>query len=206
MRRMMTVFIAATFVAAVSAYAQEGLGAGRVDITVAPVGAMLFGDSSSGNEPDFGNYALAAAATFNLTRHLALEGEFGNAVGVHQDLERADGVLRNQSSPCLYQYTANLVVHPGGSNHRLAPYAAGGIGGLTVIGSDEVRPLGITNTTHYLTGNVGGGLKWFAHRRWGVRLDYRVFAVRSKASAPEFFGREEVRFGHRMYGGLLLNY
>lgn len=207
MRRTILIVIAATIVAAGSARAQESPGAGRIDITVAPVGGMFFGDSSTGGEPDFGNYALAGSATWNLTPHLAVEGEFGSAVGVHQDIQQANGVLlRNQSSPCLYQYNANLIVHPTGSDRAVAPYVAGGIGGLTLLGTDEVEPLGIDRTVHYLSGNVGGGVKWFVHRRWGIRADYRVFAVRSRTDAPAFFGRENVRFGRRIYGGLILNY
>ena len=46
-------------------------------------------------------------------------------------------------------------------------------------------------------------MKWYAGR-WGLRGDYRFIGVRSKDDAPEFFGREN-RFGHRVYGALLLN-
>ena len=207
MRRTGFVLLALTLLLAIPAGAQERTGAGRVDVTLAPVGGRFFTDSSTGNEPNFETYMLAGAATFNLTPRFAIEGEFGSAVGLHQDMERADGVVfADQSSPCLFQYTANLIVHPTGSNHALAPYAVGGIGGMTLIGTDEVRTLGISRNVTYLTGNVGGGLKWFARRHWGVRADYRLIAVQDKATAPEFFGREEVRYGHRVYGGLLLNY
>ena len=55
----------------------------------------------------------------------------------------------------------------------------------------------------FLTGNPGGGLNRYAGR-WGLRGDYRVIAVRSRDDAPAFFGRE-TRYGHRVYGGVLLN-
>jgi hypothetical protein len=44
------------------------------------------------------------------------------------------------------------------------------------------RPaLGIANTDSFLTGNVGGGVKWYApNGRWGVRGDYRFIALRGK--------------------------
>jgi hypothetical protein len=205
MRRTALFVVAATFVAAVAAYAQENPGAGRVDVTIAPVGGMFFTNSNTG-ETDFGNYAMAGAVTFNINPQLAVEGEFGSALGVHQTIAAGNTIFNNQRSPSLWGYNANLIVHPTGSNHTLAPYVVGGIGGMTLLSSDSVKPLGITSNTSYLTGNVGGGMKWFAARRWGVRADYRLFAVRDKESAPAFFGRTSVRYGHRIYGGLLLNY
>jgi hypothetical protein len=82
----------------------------------------------------------------------------------------------------------------------IVPYATGGVGGLSLF---HRASLGINDTETFLTGNVGGGLKWF-HGRWGLRGDYRFLAVRSKDDAPSFFGRE-TRYGHRVYGGILVN-
>ena len=57
----------------------------------------------------------------------------------------------------------------------------------------------------FLTGNVGGDVKWYASNgRWGLRGDYRFTAVRDKDDAPSFFGRD-TRYGHRVYGGLIVN-
>ncbi len=42
----------------------------------------------------------------------------------------------------------------------------------------------VNNATTFLTGNVGGGLKYHINDRWGVRADYRFIAVRSKDDAP----------------------
>jgi hypothetical protein len=61
----------------------------------------------------------------------------------------------------------------------------------------------VTNSENYLTGNVGGGLKWFAGNHWGARADYRLMVVNDKTAAPEFFGHNGLRYGHRIYGGLL---
>jgi len=82
----------------------------------------------------------------------------------------------------------------------VAPYVIGGIGGLSLFDTDG---LGITDTETFLTGNVGGGVKW-VHGVWGLRGDYRFLAVRSNDDAPAFFGRE-TRYGHRVYGGVLIN-
>jgi hypothetical protein len=67
----------------------------------------------------------------------------------------------------------------------------------------EKADLGIDQTETFLTGNVGGGLKWYSGR-WGLRGDYRFIMVQSKDDAPEFFGRE-TRYGHRIYGAVLVN-
>ena len=80
------------------------------------------------------------------------------------------------------------------------PYVTGGVGGLSLF---EKASLGINGTETFLTGNVGGGVKWYAGR-WGLRGDYRFVAVQSKDDAPDFFG-QETRYGHRVYGGVLLN-
>ncbi len=82
----------------------------------------------------------------------------------------------------------------------VVPYVTGGIGGLSAF---ERPSLGIIDTETFLTGNVGGGLNWYAGR-WGLRGDYRFVAVRAKDDAPDFFG-QETRYGHRVYGGVILN-
>ena len=57
----------------------------------------------------------------------------------------------------------------------------------------------------FLTGNFGGGVKWYApNRRWGLRADYRFGITRSKDDAPAFFGRD-TRYVHRVYGGVIIN-
>jgi hypothetical protein len=83
----------------------------------------------------------------------------------------------------------------------MLPYVAGGIGGLTIF---ERAELGVNDTENHLTGNVGGGVKWYANRRWGVRGDYRFVAVQSSDNGSAFFG-QETRHAHRIYGGVVVN-
>ena len=57
----------------------------------------------------------------------------------------------------------------------VVPYVTGGVGGLSLF---ERASLGINDTETFLTGNVGGGVKWYApNSRWGLRGDYR-FLIR----------------------------
>jgi hypothetical protein len=48
-------------------------------------------------------------------------------------------------------------------------------------------------------------VKWlYGSGRWGLRGDYRFIAVHADDQAPSFFGRE-TRYGHRIYGGVVIN-
>src|SRR5262245_23817263 len=103
MRILCTAVLAVTF-AAWPAYAQERTGAGRVDVSVIPAGAMFFDDSSSDGEPAFGNYTVAAAVGWNFTRWIALESEIGTALGVKQELQFNSELFGNQRSPHFLAY------------------------------------------------------------------------------------------------------
>ena len=126
--------------------------------------------------------------TFNATRWVGFEGEVGSAVGVKQSFTFDGTAFTRQTSPCLFAYSGNIVVNPFGNDRALVPYAATGVGGLRLLKTDEVAALGVTNPTNFLTGNVGGGLKWFSRNHWGARADYRLIAVDKNVNAPEFFG------------------
>jgi hypothetical protein len=200
MKRWIAVIGAVVGVAAGGqAYAQDSVpGPGAVVLTIVPGGATYFTEGKDTNGPNFGNYGLGAGVEVNFNRYVGVEGEVGGALGVTQDL-RFTGVTSNLKTPNLLNYSGNLVVSA--ANHSsVVPYVSGGVGGLTLL--DDAN-LGINDTETFLTGNVGGGVKWFSGR-WGLRGDYRFIAVRSKDDAPNFFG-QETRYGHRVYGGVLIN-
>jgi opacity protein-like surface antigen len=180
-------------------HAQEtSPGPGTLEVSVIPGGGTFF---TSGNRgPSFGSYNLGGALTYNVNRILGIEGEVGGTLGVPQNLQFG-GLTGNQKAPNQLNYTANLVASAP-TRSPVVPYATGGIGGLTMFD----RPiLGVTGTQTFLTGNVGGGLKWYApNGRWGLRGDYRFLAVRSNSDAPAFFG-QETRYGHRVYGAVIIN-
>jgi len=181
------------------AYAQEtSPGPGTVVITIIPGGATFFTEGKDSKGPGFGNYGLGAGVEVNFNRYVGIEGEVSGALGVTQDLQFT-GVTSSLKTPNLFNYSGNLVVSA--ANHTpVVPYVTGGVGGLTLF---ERPSLDINDTGTFLTGNVGGGVKWFKGR-WGLRGDYRFIAVRSKDDAPSFFG-SETRYGHRVYGGVLIN-
>jgi hypothetical protein len=180
------------------AFAQEASpGPGQAEITIIPGGAMVFTQSKDVSAPSFGNYQLGAAGAYNFTRVFGLEGEVGSSIGVSQALHF--GYSNSVRTPDLLSYSGNLVVAiPTGTS--VVPYATGGVGGLSVFSRQE---LGITNTQTLFTSNVGGGLKWYAGR-WGLRGDYRFIAAPSRDKNPAFLGTR-ARYGHRVYGAVLLN-
>jgi hypothetical protein len=197
----MAVLLAIVGVAgATQAYAQESAaaGPGPVVVTIIPGGATFFTEGTEAKGPSFGNYDLGAGVTVNFNRFIGIEGEVSGALGITQDLTLPGGTS-NLRTPNLLNYSGNLVVSAA-NRTSVVPYVTGGIGGASVF---QKESLGILDTQTFLTSNVGGGVNWYAGR-WGLRGDYRFIALKSKDDAPAFFG-QETRYGHRVYGGVLLN-
>ena len=205
----MRTFIAVFAAAALSlgtAHAQErGVGAGRIEVGAFPVGGMFFGNTDNDNKPNFGNYALGAGLTVNINKWIGFEGEVGGGIGIRQDMTFNGARLANQKTPHMLAYNGDLVVHVIGNDRAVSPYVVGGVGGLTLFTNSDVTNLGIVNDETYFTGNVGGGVKWFAARHVGLRGDARFIMVKNKDQAP-FFNDLENRYGARVYAGLLLTY
>src|SRR5262245_2812639 len=200
MTRWIAVLLTVTGLVGVNqAYAQEVTsGPGRVEISIIPAGGVFFTERTETQEPSFGNYDLGGAVAVNFNRFVGVEGEVSGALGISQDLQ-VGGLTSNLKTPDILNYSGNVVVNA--ANHSsVVPYATAGVGGLSVF---EKAGLGINDTETFFTGNVGGGVKWYSGR-WGLRGDYRFIGVQSKDDAPTFFGRE-TRYGHRVYGAVLVN-
>jgi Outer membrane protein beta-barrel domain len=173
-------------------------GPGRVEITIIPGGGTFFTEGKDTQGPSFGNYDLGGSVTLNFNRWIGVEGEVSGALGVSQSLDFSGTTQTDVKTPHLLNYSGNVIVNA--ARGSVVPYATGGIGALSLF---ERSGLGINDTETFLTTNVGGGLKWYSGR-WGLRGDYRFIAVQSKDDAPAFFG-QETRYGHRVYGGVILN-
>jgi len=184
---------------AVQAQAQETRSTeGPVVVTIIPGGGTFFTKGKDTGAPSFGNYGLGGAVEVNFNRFVGVEGEVAGALGVTQDLDFTSGT-QNLKTPNVLTYNGNVVVSAA-NRSAVVPYVTGGVGGLTLFNR---VPVGVSENETHFTGNVGGGVKWF-NGRWGLRADYRFIAVRSNDDASAFFGRE-IRYGHRVYGGVLLN-
>ncbi len=191
-------FVLASFGSVDHAYAQEGpAGAGRAEITFIPAGAVLFTENAETSAPSFSNYQLGGAVTYNINRFLGVEGEVSSSIGISQSLDF--GYPSTVRTPDVLSYMGNVVMSlPTGSS--VVPYVAGGAGGLSLFSREA---FGINETETLFAANVGGGIKWYAGR-WGLRGDYRFLAVPAKDEASTFFG-SEARYGHRVYGAVMLN-
>jgi Outer membrane protein beta-barrel domain len=202
MKRLIALLLIVTAIgAATPAFAQESApGPGKVVITVIPAGATFFTEAENSTlGPSFGSYDLGGSVTVNFNRYVGIEGEVSGAIGVPQSLQVGTVTLDDERSPDSLNYSGNLVISAP-NRSSVVPYLTGGVGGQTLF---EQRVLDVNDSTTFLTGNVGGGISWYAGR-WGIRGDYRFIAVQSKDDAPAFFGRED-RYGHRVYAGVLLN-
>jgi outer membrane protein with beta-barrel domain len=200
-RKIAAFVVAATLIGAAGAHAQEATsapGPGVVEVTYMPVGAAFF--TSKGNSPSFGNYGFGTAVTFRINRYIGVEGELGSMIATTSDLQFGD-LNHHSKSPNMLSYTGNVVVTPW-TGHSILPYATGGAGGLSMFERPE---LGVTSDETFFTGNIGGGVKWYApNNRWGIRGDYRFGATKSKNEAPAFFGRD-TRYMHRVYAAVIIN-
>lgn len=176
------------FAAQLASAQESGATVGRAEVSVFPGGGILFTENSSAT--DFTNYALGGSFTYNFNRFVGVEAESGGSFGVDQRLNVRTG-SQSVRPPNTLAYNGNAVVYPTGNNHAFVPYATGGVGGLTMF---ERAAVGVNDTTTFLTGNVGGGAKYYFNNRWGVRGDYRFVTVRSKDDAPSFFG-QDMRYG-----------
>jgi Outer membrane protein beta-barrel domain len=200
-RKFMTRFtgaflLAAALAAVTPAHAQESRATeGTVVVTIIPGGATYFTEGKDLKGPSFSNYDLGGGVAANFNRYVGVEGEVSGKLGISQSLGT---LIPDVKTPNMLNYSGNLVISA--PSRSVIPYATAGVGGLSVF---EKASLGITETETFLTGNVGGGVKWYSGR-WGLRGDYRFIAVQSKDDAPEFFGRE-TRYGHRFYGAVLVN-
>jgi hypothetical protein len=197
MKRWIGALAAVMAMIGTQAYAQERVGQGTLEVTAIPGGGTFF--VSTDNAPSFGNYDLGGALTYKVNRLISVEGELGGTLGVTQDLALG-GLTSSHKTPNMFGYTGNVVVN-GRMRKRTMPYLTGGIGGLTVF---QRTDLDVNDTHNLLTGNVGGGIKWYANDRWGLRGDYRFIAVQSADDGAPFFG-QEARYGNRIYGGVVLN-
>ncbi len=198
MKKWIVALLASASFVAPAAAQEIPAGPGRVEITFIPAGAVVFTKSKDASTPTFGDYQLGGAFTYNVNRVVGLEGEIGSSIGISQDL--GFGYANDVRTPDMVSYSGNVVVSvPTGRS--IVPYVTGGVGGLTLLSR---KAFGVNDTETLFTGNVGGGVKWYAGR-WGLRADYRFIAVPSKDSVSGFGFGTTARYAHRIYGAVILN-
>lgn len=199
MTRLSFAVVALSLLAAASADAQTGKG--PWEVTFFPAGSLVASDAASAPTAEFDNYTLGGSFSYAFSRLFAVEGELSGGVGRDQDVRFAGGAQQRGTTPSTALYNANLVAHLRGRDRKVVPYLTGGIGGVTLFSNAD---FGVAQDDQYLAGNAGGGLK-VSFGRWGLRGDYRLFAVEGTSSAPAFVG-PETRYVHRVFGGLTVDF
>ena len=129
----------------VGAFAQDRAGPDPVEVTYIPAGAAFF--TTKGNSPSFGNYGFGTAVTFNVNRHIGVEGELGAMIATTSDLQFGD-LNTSLKSPNLLSYSANLVVSPWSGHADRSVRDRRGVGGLTMF---ERPQLGIADEQTFLS-------------------------------------------------------
>ena len=86
-----------------TAYAQERVGAGRVEVGAFPGGGIFFGQTTDKTGPNFGDYALGASVTVNFNKWVGAEGEIGGGIGIR--LARCEHTER----PVIFSARCNAI-------------------------------------------------------------------------------------------------
>jgi len=197
---------AIALMAAADASAQDlGVGARRAEWGGFPTGVFIFARHTPEDPPDFTNYAFGTSFAWNLNTYVGLEAEAGFGVGWTRAYN-VRGVLVRQPMPDSAAYSGSVVISPIGNHRVIVPYVVGGMGALSLLPRDGTETVGVTSRETMLTGNVGGGLKWYSPHEWGVRLDYRLLLIDHHDEALPLFGESGAQVGHRLYAGLFFGF
>lgn len=197
--------VAMTATAMLAATAASGQDAtavpGNIEVEATPAGAISFRPGLQGTAPDFTNYTLGVSVRWRANRLIGAEGEAAFGFGGERTVMFQGRELVSQKMPDTATYMGNIVLNPM-RHHATAPYLTGGLGVLSILTREGVEALGITTDHTLFAGNLGGGVKWYVQRGWGIRMDYRFLMVRGDPDAPTFFGRDGARYGHRLCAGI----
>ena len=188
------------------ASAQEGPGAGKLEVGGWPGGGVILIGGDDNTEVNFNIYGYGGGASFYVNPKLAVEVEASYGLGLAQGVNYHNKEVFHVQVPNTLGTSGNIVIFPGGSAKRVAGYVTGGAGMLTLISRNSTKQFGITEAESFFSANVGGGMKIFRGgdaRNWGYRIDYRLVIVNSKSDAVPFFAHSKQRIGHRVYVGML---
>jgi len=190
------------------ASAQESeAGAGKLEMGFFPGGGMIFVGGDDNLEVNFNTYDAGGWVTFHLNRLIAVEGEGSFGIGLAQDINYQNRIVKHVQTPGTMNVAGNIVVFPAGSDRLYAGYVTGGAGLLNLRSRKSTRQFGLDEHENFMATNFGGGLKIVRGgtglANWGARIDYRIVAVGSQDDAVAFFAKSKTRIGHRIYVGFL---
>jgi hypothetical protein len=192
-------------------FAQEtAIGAGKLEIGGFPGGGTFFVGGDHNTEPNWSVYTAGGNLTYYVNPTVAIEGEATGSVGWAQDIFFHNVKVIHSQMPQPWTFMGDLVVFPGGTTGKRAPfYVTGGAGmmGIQPRVPDVQFGYGPSDGWKYFTAeDVGAGVKIFRASdapNWGFRVDYRLLFINKKSSAPAFLAQSKSRAAHRVYIGML---
>ena len=193
--------------AAASAQETGPPGAGKFEVGGFPGGGLWLTGGDDNTEVDFNTYDFGGYASWYLHPMFAIEGQADFGLGLSQNVNYKNEVVYRVQMPHTLGISGDVLFFPMGSARRVAGYVAGGVGSMTLYSRTAAsRLFGLTENEHFMTTNVGGGVKIFRrndHINWGFRIDYRILMVNENSDAVPLFAQSKGRIGHRFYIGLL---
>ena len=122
------------------ASAQESeAGAGKLEMGFFPGGGMIFVGGDDNLEVNFNTYDAGGWVTFHLNRLIAVEGEGSFGIGLAQDINYQNRIVKHVQTPGTMNVAGNIVVFPAGSDRLYAGYVTGGAGLLNLRSRKSTR-------------------------------------------------------------------
>ena len=201
MARFVSTLVVVWVVFSAGSASAQSVGAGKADLSIVPGGWVSFAEPDTHPEPSFADYVIGASVSFAPASWVGLEGEVLAGLRRSQELKFGSTKTLNTKSPPVFMDAVNVVIPFLGDQRPVVPFVTVGIGETTI---NRTRDVGQADTETFTTGNFGGGVKWYSPSRWGFRVDYRYFVIRSEAQAPgTFFGRDQRR-AQRVTGSVVV--
>ena len=206
-RKSILITLSCLLFVALTASAQEGPGAGKLEWGLFPGGGLFLVSGDHDTEVNFDTFTIGGGPSWYVNPMVAIEGEGFFGWTRTQNVFYDNRMAYHVKLPHMVGFSGNIVIFPGGSAKRVAGYVTGGAGTLTLVSREQTKwRFGLMDWESYLVTNVGGGVKIFRGgdvRNWGWRFDYRLVIVPSKSDAVPFFAQSKQRLGHRISFGLM---
>lgn len=187
-----------------SAYAQYNIGFSQRNIEITPFGGSRFGgviNLPSGNLYDYlkikSTWNYGVLGDVDIWPGFQFEFMWNREPTQLSAHDASTGLFSPAGNATLDMYQWGLLVALRDPDAKLVPFIAGGLG-FTHYGTNQVE-LGFSNRFSY---NIGGGVKYFFSRHFGLRLEARYSPSRTTYSngviCDPFYGY--------CYNGTIANY
>jgi opacity protein-like surface antigen len=151
-------------------------------------GGRFFGKIALPTDPTFdylkidNNYDYGLMADIGLVGPLQAEFMWSRQPTSFEAHDFSNGSFSPAGDSTLDDYQFSLLYQMGDSSAKLRPYFGGGVG-FTHWGSAAKIGLPFTNTVGF---NLGGGVKYYFVKHFGMRLDFRWMPTRTTSQLAQY--------------------